>query len=541
MLQENEGTPVVCNLENKDVTLSTKVDSWYKKLDDAEGRKVLTKMILLMFITSYYYACIDGKTNMTNKWAEVHMANHMKRLIDKTYFAIKWKCDRSHQNENQNHDRGWDPERERVTILLPFEWSQARYEEPPALGSCGCATGCVGCRYPEAYDRQHGPIGRFSARLSRNREERHDQPQDDAALPSGGAQARRRAGRHQELADCERAQSYRRRQTHRGDLRRRNRRRSSATFIRRTEKDFCLIFSLYVDTGRAGKPFWYVHCRCYKEDLKRRKTLVYSTGFLDSAAWPHTRALANTYARKGFNVFVIETFDFFTYIYPKSVRLVRVVGEKLGVFLLHLKDLGLDADNLQLLGVSLGAHVVSHAAKHFHRQSGQKPFRISGLDPAGACFRNLPSDEKLNPNDAKFVDVVHTNIDGFGIAEPLGHVDFYANGGEYQPSDIVYIPCLVVCSHVRALIYWWIALDHPKKFVGVKCRSVEDARFSNCFDEPQELNYFGLETNFSKPGVYYLPTDHLFPYYRNKEGLRPENEIFSSVAREINKEELFVV
>lgn len=45
---------------------------------------------------------------------------------------------------------------------------------------------------------------------------------------------------------------------------------------------------------------------------------------------------------------------------------------------------------------------------------------------------------RLDRNDAKFVDVVHTDIlpltrFGLGMKEPIGHVDFYPNGGHTNP------------------------------------------------------------------------------------------------------------
>jgi hypothetical protein len=162
------------------------------------------------------------------------------------------------------------------------------------------------------------------------------------------------------------------------------------------------------------------------------------------------------------------------------------------------------------------------------------------LDPAGPCFRSLPLEYRFNPSDAEKVDVIHTNIDGFGMAERMGHVDFYVNGGEFQPGDIPYIPCLIVCSHLRAVLYWWQALENPRKFIGVKCESVQDARLANCYNNTV-TNYLGAKTDFEQTGIFYLPTSNEFPYFRGRDGLKPENEIYTSVVRRINDDNGFVV
>merc|ERR1719423_250220 len=88
-------------------------------------------------------------------------------------------------------------------------------------------------------------------------------------------------------------------------------------------------------------------------------------------------------------------------------------------------------DSFHLIGFSLGAHVSGHAGKRI------KLKRISGLDPAGPLFENFPSSVRLDSSDAEFVDVIHTNADsllwgGLGAYEPMGHVDFYPNGGRMQ-------------------------------------------------------------------------------------------------------------
>lgn len=41
-------------------------------------------------------------------------------------------------------------------------------------------------------------------------------------------------------------------------------------------------------------------------------------------------------------------------------------------------------------------------------------------------------DDVLDPSDALFVDVIHTNAKHIGVINPSGHVDYYPNGGKRQ-------------------------------------------------------------------------------------------------------------
>ena len=61
-----------------------------------------------------------------------------------------------------------------------------------------------------------------------------------------------------------------------------------------------------------------------------------------------------------------------------------------------------------------------------------------GMDPAGPLYDKMDVHVRLDPSDALFVDVIHSNakplVDmGAGLYEPCGHVDFYPNGGQEQP------------------------------------------------------------------------------------------------------------
>lgn len=65
------------------------------------------------------------------------------------------------------------------------------------------------------------------------------------------------------------------------------------------------------------------------------------------------------------------------------------------------------------------------------------PIRFLGLDPAGPLFEAQDPRARLDQTDADFVDVIHSNgeniiLGGLGTWQPLGHVDFYPNGGRMQ-------------------------------------------------------------------------------------------------------------
>nr|XP_003934365.2 lipase member I isoform X4 [Saimiri boliviensis boliviensis] len=118
-----------------------------------------------------------------------------------------------------------------------------------------------------------------------------------------------------------------------------------------------------------------------------------------------------------------------TFIYSRAVKNTRKVAASLSGHIKNLLKHGASLDNFHFIGVSLGAHISGFVGKIFHGQLG----RITGLDPAGPRFSRKPPYSRLDYTDAKFVDVIHSDSNGLGIQEPLGHIDFYPNGGNKQP------------------------------------------------------------------------------------------------------------
>lgn len=57
-------------------------------------------------------------------------------------------------------------------------------------------------------------------------------------------------------------------------------------------------------------------------------------------------------------------------------------------------------------------------------------FFFTALDPAGPLYYFV--DSHITSSDAKFVDVIHTDMGLYGLAIKVGHVDFFPNYG-YRP------------------------------------------------------------------------------------------------------------
>jgi hypothetical protein len=125
-------------------------------------------------------------------------------------------------------------------------------------------------------------------------------------------------------------------------------------------------------------------------------------------------------------------------LYWRSVRATRQVAKATAMLLDELDSaFGLNMRNVQCIGHSLGGQTCGFVGKEMKKR-GKMIGVVSSMDPAGPNFRMADERQRVNAGDAFFVEVFHTNmartaLGGLGSVFPSGHVDYYFNGGQYQP------------------------------------------------------------------------------------------------------------
>ncbi|XP_030887487.1 lipase member I [Leptonychotes weddellii] len=170
-----------------------------------------------------------------------------------------------------------------------------------------------------------------------------------------------------------------------------------------------------------------------------------------------------------------------TFLYNRAVKNTRKVAVSLSGYIRNLLKHGASLGNFHFIGMSLGAHISGFVGKIFQGQLG----RITGLDPAGPKFSGKSFNDRLDYTDAKFVDVIHSDTNGLGIKEPLGHIDFYPNGGKTQPGcpkSILSGIQFIKCDHQRAVYLFMASLETNCNFISFPCPSYEDFKAGSCVD-----------------------------------------------------------
>lgn len=189
--------------------------------------------------------------------------------------------------------------------------------------------------------------------------------------------------------------------------------------------------------------------------------------------------------------------------YLQAVANIRLVGVMTAHVLNMVREqLNIhNLDNVHLFGHSLGAHLSGYTGDTLQRSFRLKLGRITAMDPAEPLFTDTDPIVRLDKNDAKFVDVVHTDTvpitrGGLGMPMPIGHVDFYPNGGKENPgcdrpvehyiqqeagSFAWGIQTFFSCNHIRSYQFVTEAIKSKQTQKAVICDSYEEFKEGRCF------------------------------------------------------------
>ncbi|XP_015123706.1 pancreatic lipase-related protein 2 [Diachasma alloeum] len=242
------------------------------------------------------------------------------------------------------------------------------------------------------------------------------------------------------------------------------------------------------------------------------------------------------------NVFAVDWEKGSSGMYFTAAANTRMVAAEIARLIRYLTNsTSLTPSNVHLLGHSLGAHIMGYVGKSI---SGIR--RITALDPAQPGFEGKNPLIRLNGSDAQFVDVIHTDgrpflpLLGLGYTSGVGNVDFFVNGGKFQPNCVLdgenfpykrlaEIPKITIavlynlasCSHTRAPRYMAAAIKEPCNMWGYRYNATQATlRYENfIIDDECDVDNctpMGLTTHhFPALGNFAMETSGTYPFCKN--------------------------
>ncbi|XP_066298151.1 pancreatic lipase-related protein 2-like [Branchiostoma lanceolatum] len=270
-----------------------------------------------------------------------------------------------------------------------------------------------------------------------------------------------------------------------------------------------------------------------------KPTLMVIHGFTGSAehAWVQT-IVDELLLKEDINVVTVDWADGASIVgsYGQATANSRVVGAEVAKIIDYMSlQTGANARNFHLIGHSLGCHVAGYAGDILGNIG-----RITALDASEPYFDGMDAVVKLDPTDALFVDVIHSDGSpfigtlGMGTSLPTGHVDFYPNGGEYQPGCHDNIVSSVVstgfglltdgydgaeaaaaCSHLRSIDYFTESINSECPFTAYPCESYDKFKDGFCMscagNTCSQMGYRARDHYGTRGKLYLTTTDGTQP------------------------------
>lgn len=279
-----------------------------------------------------------------------------------------------------------------------------------------------------------------------------------------------------------------------------------------TSVDNHVSFNLFTrDTGNNSEIIYIDDLETLKNSSfdATRETKFVTHGWMNSKNSKSCMLIKHAYLKLGdYNIIVVDWSKITLRPYVWASMHVVSVGKYVAKMIDFLEEQGIDLETTTLSGHSLGAHVMGLAGYY----AKNKVNYIVGLDPALPLFSLAGVGSRISSEDAKQVEIIHTNAGNLGYLIPIGKADFYPNGGKKQ------LGCAVdlagACSHSRSYEFFAESILSDVGFYGMNCKNYSSYEQGTCAGDVVLMG--GAKIDLPNTGTYYLDTASDYPYAKGK-------------------------
>ncbi|EFN66713.1 Phospholipase A1 member A [Camponotus floridanus] len=236
-----------------------------------------------------------------------------------------------------------------------------------------------------------------------------------------------------------------------------------------------------------------------------KPTVLYIHGYMEHIGKDSIRTIVQAYLKRNdHNIIAMDYGKLVSDSYMTAVKNAFHVAAALTVTLDKMVGSGFNSEKLHIVAHSLGSQVAGYLGRSVNFQIP----RITGLDPAGPLFNYL--EPHLTSSDARFVDIIHTDLGFYGIMKIIGTVDFYPNGGRRVqpgcPLNATIYSKEDFCSHHRSWRFYAESLIDETAFLGVECPSLYHFYSGKCNNNTQIIMGYGTPSNAQR-NIYLVTAD----------------------------------